>query len=84
MVMVVKYVEPLSSADHQRLEAALLEIKTAEGFGAVNRKTPLPSSWIQNKSRYHTGELSDSGLLFFELNRPSPVCSTRRVSPSIR
>jgi hypothetical protein len=49
MVVVVKYPEPISSADNQRPEAAVLEIETAEGFGAVNRKPPLPSSFIQKK-----------------------------------
>ena len=49
MVVVVKYPEPISSADNQRPEAAVLEIETAEGFGAVNRKPPLLSSFIQKK-----------------------------------
>ena len=49
MVVVVKYVEPISSADNQRPEAAVLKIETAEGFGAVNRNPPLPSSFIQKK-----------------------------------
>jgi hypothetical protein len=40
MVVVVKYQEPISSADNQRPEAAVLEIEAAEGFGAVNRKPP--------------------------------------------